>query len=701
MKLQIESFSMAVDSMKQFSESYLEAEQGYVNNWAQYISEAHMTAAEAVEYIRTLNTQTDRYAHLVDMDGYGAWTTYGGIDGKWSNTYKEMEKQDYNAAHTFINSMEKMFSADEQKGIQILGKYRIIETQQTVISVGTRVTIREADGTDKPYLLLRVIPVDCLKESWIFPNQYADAQIGMITHDGEYVIQSSAMKSRSFLDLIRGYNFQDNYNEVEVLVERLRTTDQGLMLYKDSRNVDCYWYYSSFGDGSNLDILGYIPAEALDRVEMNWGVVAVTCGILLILLILDVSYIMQANRRLVKAVGEAEEASAAKTRFLSSMSHDIRTPMNAVLGFTGIAQKNVNDPAVVADSLEKAMRAGTHLLTLINDILDISKIESGSMSLALAPFSVRKTLRGTEEIFAPRAAEKDIELTVSMELPYEYLIADELRLDQIFINLFGNAVKYTPKGGHIRIDVWEEENFEDKNQIRLVWKVTDDGIGMTQEFQESMYNSFSRATDSRIDKIEGSGLGLSIVKQLVDLMGGTLTCVSAPGEGSVFTVSLDLEKAGESDIASLRLEEEATASRETGEFSGMRLLVAEDNDLNWEIIAELLGEYGILCDRAENGQVCVSMLEASEEGQYDVVLMDIQMPVMDGRTAARIIRKSEHRYVRDIPIVAMTADAFAEDIKACLDAGMDSHISKPVDMNKVLRVLRKIESSPSYRMRQK
>lgn len=684
--LQLEAFETTVESMKQLSTGYLYTEKGYADDWAAYIKHENMTMEEALEYIRTSNTQEDRYAHIVDMEDFSARSTYIRNGDEEVDCYKEFEKNVTNKNKALVRKMERMFENDNTDDVQVLGKYRVGESQQNVISVGTRVTLNEGDGSTKDYLLLRVIPVDYLKSAWVFPTEYPMAEIGIITTDGEYVIQSVSMKSRSFLDYIRGYNFQDDYNKVEELADELHTTEQGTLYYKDSKNRDCYWYYSSFGRNSELDILGYIPAEQIDSVNMNWNIVFIICGVLLILVILDGSYILVINRRLHKAVAAAGHANHAKTEFLSSVSHDIRTPMNAVIGMTDIAKKHIDDPSYVEDCLNKVSLAGNHLLTLINDILDISKVESGKMVLTLHEMSLKNAVDEIVSIVRSRADENGITLETNFyNITKDCLIADQLRLNQIMINLLTNAIKYSNAGGRVVFDIAEEEIPEKEEGIRLICKIADNGIGMSEEFQKNMYQSFIRAEDSRIDTIQGSGLGLTITKQLVDLMDGTITCDSHLGEGTTFTVTLEFmtkERTSEE-----RGTTEAAAGAGDHEFEAMHILVAEDNDLNWEIIETLLKERGISCERAVNGQECLDMLDAAPEHHFTMVFMDIQMPVMNGREATRKIRESEKESIRKLPVIAMTADAFAEDIRECREAGMDGHIAKPIDMKQVLRIL--------------
>ena len=680
-----DAFCTAVESMKQVSEYYFITEKGYVNNWSHYISTQHMTEDEALQFISTLNTQQDRVAHIVDMDDFSARTSLACDNGDWIHCYEKWAESDTPADAALLQKMREIFRAD-QDDVRVLGKYRVGETQQTVVSVGARVTLRQADGSDKDYLLLRLIPVEYLQKSWVFPTEYPTAQIGLITREGEYVIQSGTMRSRSFLDFIRDYNFADDYSKIDEIAARLANTDSGLMEYKDSKGQDCYFYYSSFGEDTDIDILGFVPVADIEVETIDWTIIRLICGTLLLLVFIDGMHILSINRQLHHTAELAEKANTAKTQFLSSMSHDIRTPMNAVIGMTEIAKQHLNEPAYVKDCLDKVSLAGNHLLTLINDILDISKIESGRMTLDPVPFSLRESVDEMVAIVRQTAAENQLGFAVQIhDVTQDIIVADPLRLRQILLNLLGNAVKYTEPGGHVRFDVSEKAVPGRTDRTRLQFIIADDGIGMSEEFQKTMYTSFSRATDSRINKIQGSGLGLAIARQMTELMGGVIQCESALGRGTTFRVVFELPTASALPMQPApRTEADGTP----GELAGMRVLVAEDNDLNWEIIHTMLEEYGIVSDRAENGQICLDILHDAAAPHYDIVLMDVQMPVMDGREATRRLRADPDPALRDLPIVAMTADAFAEDVVACREAGMDAHIAKPVDIKQVLRTLK-------------
>lgn len=682
---EIDSFCGTIDSMKQISVNYLQMEQGYAKDWSKYISGHDMTVEEALAYINQANNQTDRYAHIVDMTTFEAHSTYSRGDSDQVDCYQSFSQKKNDTDIILMENMWQMFNGSSE--LAVLSKYRTDDTQLNVISVGTSVSLLSETGEKKDYLLLRVIPIESIRKIWVFPIEYMSAEVGIITRSGAYVVPSRSMKSRTFADFIRGYNFEDDYNKVDELVALLQESDSGLLEYKDSKGEECYWYYSSLDEESGLDILGYIPVQKLNVHKMNWNIVVATCGVLLLLTTIDGAYILHMNTKLRETAELAKEASKAKTTFLSTMSHDIRTPMNGIVGMINIAKSHVNEPAYIEDCLGKMTLASDQLLMLINDILDISKVESGNMVLNPAVFSVEQVIDKLTDIIWTQTQEKKITLKVKKDIPENYLIADELRVNQIFLNVLNNAVKYTPQGGKIKVTL--KEKVLPDQRVRLVYRVSDTGIGMSEEFQENMYHMFAREQDSRINKIQGTGLGLAIVKQMVELMGGTITCDSTLGVGTTFTVTIDLERGDEAEYRHrYSMEEE---DMEEDAFEDIHVLVAEDNELNWEIINEILNEFGVQSDRAENGQVCIDMLNDSEDGAYDLVLMDIQMPVMDGREATRNIRKSTREYVKNITIVAMTADAFAEDIQNCIEAGMDGHIAKPIDIKKVVEVLRQVQ----------
>lgn len=678
-------FISTLESMKSLSQNYIDSERGYVEDWASYINGRQLDLEEALNFFREINTNDDRFVHIVDMDSYDAWSSYYPAGSDAIDTYHVYAGDMTEWEQSQADIMMTMYKETASK-FSVLGRYQLEENLSTAISVGTRITLK-VDGKLKDYLLLRVIPVEVLQKTWVFPAEYESAEVGIITGRGDYVIQSKSMKSISFPEYIRAYNFADDYNQGEYLAKKIQGSASGTLYYKDFRGDDCLWYYSSFGGSSNLDILGMINLDELNPDNSAWQIVIIICSALAILILIDGIYIHQVNLSLRRAAKLANQASEAKTQFLSSMSHDIRTPMNAVLGMMSIAKKNVDNPEYVVQCLDKSMSAGKRLLTLINDILDISKIESGQFVLTPSNISVREQIDGLISMMEHQICEKEQKFTLKMdELEYPVVFADPIRLNQIYMNLLSNAVKYTPAGGNIQLKVYEEKVEKHDDLTRLVFCVSDTGIGMTPEFQEHMYQSFSRAINTQVNRTQGSGLGLAIVQQMVDLMGGTLTCKSEVGKGTLFIVKLELPIVNDTADISQKSEDE------NNDVSGLHMLVAEDNDLNWEVIQVLLEEQGITCKRVENGRLCVEEFSTVPSDTYDAILMDVQMPEMTGIEACRKIRTLEDEQRRNIPIIAMTADAFAEDVQLCMDSGMNGHIAKPIDMGTLLRYLKKIKN---------
>ncbi len=391
--------------------------------------------------------------------------------------------------------------------------------------------------------------------------------------------------------------------------------------------------------------------------------------------------------RLKDAKDEAERANLAKSNFLTSMSHDIRTPMNAIVGMTTLAKNRIDDTEYVKGCLDKVTLASDHLLTLINDVLDISKVESGRMVLSPTDVSLKEELDHLVSIVKPQIIEKEQNLELhTEELQVSDVSIDQLRLNQIMLNILSNAVKYTPIGGNIRVDM--ESQLVNEDRVLFTYMVKDDGIGMSEEFQSNMYSSFTREHNEPQKSIQGSGLGLAICKQLVDLMEGTIYCESEVDKGTTFTVTIELA------VAHTKVtHEEKTniADISVDDLAGLKILVAEDNDFNWEVASELLNMHGIVTERAENGEICIEILDKAEDGKFDLILMDIQMPIKNGYDTTTEVRSSDRKYMKEIPIIAMTADAFSEDIHRCMDVGMNAHISKPIDMDKLLSVIRKFK----------
>lgn len=390
----------------------------------------------------------------------------------------------------------------------------------------------------------------------------------------------------------------------------------------------------------------------------------------------------QYEEHLIARAEYADYANRMKSEFISQVAHDIRTPMNSILGFLEIAENNLGNWDKVEYSLEKIRTAGEFLKKLIDDVLDISSMESGKMKIQPAVMNLTQMLENLMEALRNTSVKKEQTIQVNIhQIRQNYIVADSLRLQQIYDNVLSNAVKYTPDGGSISFTVYEEE-LTACDRVRLIAEIADNGIGMSEEFMEKMFIKFEREMDTRINRVSGYGLGLAIVKQLVDLMGGTIQVQSKQGVGTTFRIELEVPYV-EGGFAEEAQEEIDYAAR----CRGMHLLVAEDNELNREVVTELLAMRDITCDCVEDGALCLKQLQNVPEGTYDAVLMDMQMPNLNGVEATRQIRALPYTWAKTLPIFAMTANALSGDVQKCLNAGMNQHLSKPLDMDALLRFL--------------
>lgn len=427
--------------------------------------------------------------------------------------------------------------------------------------------------------------------------------------------------------------------------------------------------------------------------------------------------------KLEKMAEEARSANEAKTRFLFNMSHDIRTPMNAIIGFSNFLKQHVDDREKTLEYIDKIQTSSSFLLSLINDVLEMARIESGKAMLKMESGCLSDLANSLNAVFEPSIRTKNLKYSCNLNVTHEYLICDKTKLREIILNILGNAIKYTPDGGQVTVDI-TEENLAREGYARYRFVVKDTGIGMSEEYLPHIFEEFTRERTSTESKVFGAGLGLPIVKALIDLMGGTVEIESKVGKGSTFIVTLSFQLADQEQIRLLdqrksektdlqasdwgeeklreypKIPEKAKKSEKTVEnsessqeacFQGKRVLLAEDNDLNAEIAETILEERGFVVERAADGELCVEELQKKPERYYDMILMDIQMPNMDGYTAAEVIRKLKDPR-RLTPIVAMTANAFEEDRRKAFEAGMNAHIAKPINVNAMFETIREILS---------
>ena len=463
--------------------------------------------------------------------------------------------------------------------------------------------------------------------------------------------------------------------------------------------IDPVTYTFELGDSQwVLEVMPENGWNSNEKLYRLWG-----CGLLIVLLLTGFVFmimllhrtqesentVVKLNKKLQKALEQAKTASVEKSNFLFNMSHDIRTPMNAVIGMTSLIRHDAGNKDKVIEYADKIDVSSQHLLGIINDILDMSKIEAGKTVFKYDDFSILNFIQEINNLFHSQIDEKKQILTTKKNIRHEWVNGDQLHLMQIFNNLLSNAVKYTQEGGEIQFLVEEcETNSSVYAKYRFL--VRDNGIGMSADFKDKIFDAFTRAENSVTNKIQGTGLGMAITRNLVEAMGGTIDVESELGQGSCFEVLMDLKIAEDRTVALAAQEE--TDEQDGNILQGMRFLCAEDNELNAEILTELLKIEGAECTICENGEEILKAFEQSAPGDYDMILMDVQMPVMNGYEATKAIRRSSHELAKTIPIIAMTANAFSEDIQHSLAAGMNAHVSKPVEMTVLEKTIRSIKS---------
>ena len=702
-------------------------------------------------------------------------------------------------------------------------------TGSKVVLMGVSASYPMEEG-EQCTALVAGLPVDYISDTLSLNTSDGMVYSYIIRRDGSFVIRSGVAAQDNYFEQMYvtfnelGGTDADMYvTALKNAIERGEDYSAVLQIGKDRQHI-----HSTKLAYSEWNLVVMMPYGSLNEeisdLSSQWISLALGSSglILAVLLLVFVKYFRMTKQQMIEleqARKEAVHANRAKSEFLSNMSHDIRTPMNAIVGMTAIATANLNDIQQVRNCLRKIALSGKHLLGLINDVLDMSKIESGKLTLNMDQISLREVMDSIVSIVQPQIRSKHQQFDVFIhDISAENVCCDSVRLNQVLLNILGNAVKFTPEGGEIHVAMYEEPSEKGDDFIRIHFHIADTGIGMTPEFKARIFESFVREDSARVRKTEGSGLGMAITKYIVDAMGGIIEVDSELGKGSEFRIILDLEKAEvaeadmvlppwrmlvvdddkqlcESTVASLQsigvqadwtldaesaiklvaerrerrddyqiilldwklpgmdgitaareirrlygdafpillisaydwseIEAEAKAAGITGfiskplfkstlfyglkpyimpeveveeeerdleirrQMAGRRILLAEDNELNWEIAEELLTAEGLELDWAENGQICVDKFTAAQPGYYDAILMDLRMPVMTGYEATYAIRAMVHPDAKTIPIIAMTADAFAEDVKKCLDAGMNAHVAKPIDVREVCRQLAK------------
>lgn len=812
-KEELNKIADSVENIKQEVINYMNSSSKIVDDWAYYAKNNKWNIEETVQHISEVNSDDKTMVQVVFSDSLKGYSSLGGIYND-----KEIDYSGYYNLSKELELFRNYSSKDNADDVYITSAFTNNVNAIKSVAFVSRIKVYIEDGESRDAFLMRVEPLEALQSGFTTGSLYDGANMCLITYEGNYITSDNMFKNNNFYDFLRIYN-DINYSDIEELLNEIANADKpGILRYKDSSGTDTIYSYSTRGYNDWI-VLEAIAEDKLDVEPVQWSLLIVLTIAFAILIGSNLIYFDMLNRELKMNVLELEKANAAKTNFLSSMSHDIRTPMNAINGLTVVAMHNLDDGAYVEECLSKISLSSRHLLTLINDILDISQIESGKLTFNPAVFSLDDSVEELINIIFPLAEAKGLRCDVYLKhVNQEYLYADKLRLNQIWINLLSNAVKYTDNGGKIEIYLREEDIEENPSKVRLIFTVKDNGIGMSEEYISKIFKPFTRETDSRVNKAQGSGLGMAIIKQIVDMLGGDIRINSKKGYGTTVAVTVDLDRAkgptyapewkntnvliiGAAAImestrqylhefginSSLAetfdkaismidkkhdkaitydaiiidrpmrdmecidtarsihkymddkcpkilistfdygdIEKETTSigniefigrpifcsmlykkmselfdktgdsegkpsgiDVEADDLTGVHLLVAEDNDLNWEIIRELLNMYNITADRTVNGLECLNVLNRASADTYNMIFMDIQMPVMNGYEATKSIRKLANKKKADIPIVAMTANAFGTDISACYDAGMNGYVSKPVDIKLVLNEIRK------------
>ena len=465
---------------------------------------------------------------------------------------------------------------------------------------------------------------------------------------------------KAYYDTLRDYTGQSTY-DVEY---RLMTKDRGWRWFHEAGRP------SRREDGSPITYVGLF-VDITEQKEMQ-------------------EQLAEQQRSLEEALEQARSANSAKSTFLFNMSHDIRTPMNAIIGYTNLAKRESNSPEDMREYLEKIEASSQHLLALINDVLEMSRIESGKMELELSEVDLQRTLAEVRDMFATQMQTKRIDFTVdASDLRDRCVLCDKNRLNRVLLNLLSNAYKFTPEGGSVAVALRQTDDApEGFGAYEL--RVKDSGIGMTPEFAAKVFEAFERERTSTVSGIQGTGLGMSITKSIIDLMDGTIEVNTAPGQGTEFVVRVKFELVTGGDASDETTQEATQGEAAELDFSKMRLLLVEDNEINREIATMILSEAGFMLETAVNGQEAVEKVAVSQSGYFDAILMDVQMPVMNGYEATKAIRALDNSALANIPIVAMTANAFTEDVQAAKEAGMNAHIAKPIDIAKMMETLTEI-----------
>ena len=638
-------------------------------------------AEKADNWTDEMVDELENSATAKDFIAAGLYRGDGTIDMIYGDEIKLADRLAGNCSCEKQNHMIQLGYTKDGEKVLVLGRTEVLEM---------------ADG-GMSEALFAVLPFAYFNDAMYLNVPETQVTSHVIDREGNYIIKNREAEKYDTVyeritndfEGIDGKTTEDYVTEVSEALEQDREYSSRYIADGEARMI----YVSRITDGLDWYVMTVMPEEDIDgllsglyttRYMVMFGVII---AIIVVLLCAFVGYYRLSReqmKELHKAREAAIDANEAKSRFLTSMSHDIRTPMNAIIGMSDIAMNNLDDTEKAAMCLRKVQLSSKHLLGLINDILDMSSIESGKLTIENRNVALMELINECVDIIQPQTKEKRQNFDVHIgDIISENIYSDSVRLEQIILNLLSNATKYTPEGGNIYLRIHQENSPLGEAYVRNICEVEDNGIGMSEEYLEEIFDRFSREDNEYVKNVNGSGLGMAIIKSIVDMMDGTIDIESRLDEGSKFRVTLDVKKA---DPDSVPLQEIADDDRI--DFTGYTLLLAEDNDINYEIVDEVLSVYGIKIERAENGKECADMFAKSETGYYAAVLMDVHMPVMDGYEATRTIRAMD-RADNELPIIAMTADVFSDNMERCMESGMNECITKPLDVAECLHVLKK------------
>ena len=690
--------------MQEVAYTYMLGEQNICDSWASYINASGMTMEEATAFVRASCREEKISAHLVWTDTYQGLSTVpvAGTEDQYTVVYQD-NVSSAASEYTYSNLTALLKLDFSVEPIHITISYTNPMDGSRVIAFASELSLLD-EGAPRDAILLRVVPMSYLKKNWSFVTDYPDSAVALVEPSGAFIIQPTVMKNNNFFEFIYSYN--KGTIDTDALQTTMKSQRSGSFFANNAKGENTFFAYAGVDSADGWMVVLTMPESSVyqnqPQTELAWSILIA----LAVILCIDLWYftimshkdreahkVMQQQMETITrqhddlevALARAQQANNAKTTFLNNMSHDMRTPMNAIIGFTNLATRHIDDREQTLEDLKKIELSGNQLLALINDVLDMSRIESGRITLQEDEEDLVDLVTELRTIIQPTIDEKQLKLTVETgSITHTGVVCDKLRLSQIMLNLLSNAMKFTPAGGTVSAIVNELPGAPE-GSADYELKVRDTGIGISAEFLPHVFESFTRERSSTVSGIQGTGLGLAITKHIVELMGGTITVESTQGKGTEFTVRLRLktcEKAPEAVPATLpeRAPDES--------FADKKLLLVEDNELNREIALDILEEEGFTVDTACDGTEAVEKLRDARPGRYDLVLMDIQMPKMDGYEATRQIRQLPDPVLRSIPILAMTANAFEEDKQKALAAGMNGHVAKPIDIPVLLEAIR-------------